>query len=725
MASRSLWYAPSIPPRTPRPSPSRPANKTQQNHVHLISGHRFPMVPSLNLEEAFRYLIDTPQIVKALAPMAWTYVQAPQDGTLWLEWLPPNRNDNRFPSDGYVWADAEQTYRQEYGGYTIEIMQHTVGYRPHVEHMAAHSRTRYHFIAKNPSVPAAPPDPLLWLVHYHQAEQQRILPAQQVPPNQQMSQILNERRWLESQGRLEKKDFMLHDRDHWPRLNVPTAGNPAQQGQQPMYGAHPMGPGAHMRQPSFPQAYPQQPPNKKQRQQPPSVAPGPPEGVLDTSIEDEENTTLGDYFDHLTPRDISVARYTQHHRWMEEVFSSPYASNQIVPADLGLGLMGELRGLTEGILEPPSLDSLDGPQGRPQKPAEAQPFTNLKKEQLEEFNKRVEKHLEDGQAEIARMKADHAAKMQEWKKTKILTQAEKRLRNATWAGHENAVPVYRLEETLTNGHAGATKETVEDVLKDVEGQLGIKIASHKEANMVAEGGLEEEPERPEPEPMDEGLDEQIMEQPQPDSRTASEPQPSTYQQDSTTALQTSAQTQPPTLGQPVAPQAQQSPATNMSGGQGLVDGSDDNMLSMDLNDDAMMGDVDLDMDTGDLEFDTNGLDDIDDPSVSLEPSAPTSNQTPSAPNANAGTPSTATMPASTPLETAQSLAQPAPSQPSAAPAQSESTDMFPDTTFDDLTGGDDGLIDFEGGMGMDDSAFGDALHGMEGADDDDAAAGGS
>jgi hypothetical protein len=44
--------------------------------------------------------------------------------------------------------------------------------------------------------------------------------------------------------------------------------------------------------------------------------------------------------------------------------------------------------------------------------------------------------------------------------------------------------------------------------------------------------------------------------------------------------------------------------------------------------------------------------------------------------------------------------------------------LFDDGTFDDLTNmdgeaSDDGLLDFDGGMGMEDSAFGDAMHGMD------------
>ncbi|KAK4955305.1 hypothetical protein LTR10_007500 [Elasticomyces elasticus] len=480
-------------------NPSQGLQAPLQNHVHLISGHRFPIIASLDLAQALIYLLDAPTIVKTIAPMSWTYVQAPPDGTLWLEWLPPTRMETQaFSSDGYIWADAESTFRHDYKGYTIEVLKHTMGYRMNYDQIASHARTRFHIVAKNPSVNAAPPDPALWIVHYHQAD--RILPASQAPFPPQMQQIMQERKWLESQGKLEKRDFMLHDRQSWPQITVPASNGRGQGGmqQQGMYGQP--GP-SHIQQGrgGQPAYYPQQvasgqPPAAKRQRPNPPVAGGSHDGVHDINIEEEENTTQGDFFDHLTTRDISMARYTQHHRWMEEVFSSPYASNQLVPADLGLGLMGELKGLTDGILEPPQITA-DVGSPRATKPTEAQPFTNLSQDQVAEFNRRVAKHLEEGKAEIERMKAEHEAKMSAWKKSGGVMKAEKRLRLATWEGHEGAVPtVFRVEGQGTV--EGGEGETVQSLVQEVEGLLGMKIAPRKEYKVVEKGGLEREEEVP-------------------------------------------------------------------------------------------------------------------------------------------------------------------------------------------------------------------------------------
>lgn len=713
-----------------------------QPHVHLISLHRYPSIASLNVEAAFRYLLDAPSIVKQIAPMSWNYVSTPQAGTLWLEWIPLEKSDQPFPSDGYVWADPESSYRQEFGGYTIEMRMHVVGYRPGIDQMAQHARTRYHFINKNPSLSAPPPDPSLWLVHYHQSD--RVMPAQQLPISQHMQQTMAQRRWLEAQGRLERRDFMLHDREHWPTLNVPN-----QMQQTSQYGATAMQnryPQQHYPQPS---AGP--PAAKKARTSGPSISmPGSSDGQHDSSIELEEDTALGDFFDHLTQRDISVARYTQHHRWMEEVFSSPYTASQIAPPDLGLGLMGELKGLTDGILEPPIPDLTDRPttaDSKPQQAKEAKRFTNLKQEQFEEFNKRVEKHIQEGQAEIERMKTEHAAKMQDWKKVKSLMQAEKRLRQATWEGHENAVPAYRLEEPATKGHTeeGAPKESVDDIVKEVEDALKVKIISHEDARCVAKGGFQER-KQPSYDP-DQYLNQQdtLLGVPNEQSQETQNPsaandgsaaEPTTHRADPANV------SQPPAGGQMlVVPNAneghamfetsQEQPLPG-AGGASQVEGSstageafgDISGINMD---DALMDGMDLDVGDSNIDFgDDNAAGLNGSPAMPPEPSRAQVSGTDNTDAAASVAPSTTQPPREA---VAQQNEQQAPPSTTDLALAGESglgddtlagdvgdTSMFNDT-FDDLTNidnGDDGLIDFDGGgMGMDDSAFGDALHGMD------------
>lgn len=678
-----------------------------QSHVHLISAHRFPQVANLDFQQAFRYLIDAPTIVKQHAPMSWQYVPPPPDGTMWLEWIPLDKNDHPYPSDGYVWGDMEQSYRQEIGGYTLELRMQAIGYRPGQDQMATHARTRYHFVAKNPSVNAAPPDPSLWLVHYHSAQPSQIMPASQLPVSNQMQNTIAQRRWLESQGRLERRDFMLHDREHWPVLNIPSHAQAQQSGQYAQ--AH-----TQNRYPAYPQSASQAggPPAKRPRTSGPGMPmPGSSDGAQDNSLEIEEDTALGDFFDHLTQRDISMARYTQHHRWMEEVFSSPYASSHIVPADLGLGLMGELKGLTEGILEPPSIDVRESAEPKPAKAKEAEPFTNLKKEQVDEFSKRVAKHLEEGQAELERMKAEHAVKMQDWKKVKSLTLAEKRLRYAKWAVHEDEISAYRLEvEPALNGHVeeGLGKENVDDVVKEVEEMLKIKINSHPDATRVAKGGFQERKQPvyfEQPPAQQDGANDGSINATQQQTTSTSTPaagngEGATFHEDPmATAQSVDAQRNTAHAPQQAPPQptshfGSNQPTSNAMGNTPQAGVQDYNIPGtgvgntpgLDIND-MMDMDVDEHIDFGDTP--TQDFGSVDNGGSSM-PSAqqgqhPTSG---SAETTGAGAGST-----------------------NQRATADTGHDMFNDDTFGDLTNidnGDDGLIDFDAG-----DMFGDAMHGMD------------
>lgn len=51
------------------------------------------------------------------APVQWQYLDAPQDGTIFLTWQPTEYMGMNFASDGYVWNDAEQPFNSEVRGY--------------------------------------------------------------------------------------------------------------------------------------------------------------------------------------------------------------------------------------------------------------------------------------------------------------------------------------------------------------------------------------------------------------------------------------------------------------------------------------------------------------------------------------------------------------------------------------------------------------------------------
>lgn len=334
--------------------------------------------------------------------------------------------------------------------------------------MATHARRRYRLLAKNPSVPSHPPDPQVWLVHYTQAEPHKVVPAQNVKPAEVTQRTFQDRRWIESHGPLQRQEFMLHQRELWPQLQL--AQRKASSPGQTSYPRGPVAqpPVAHPANNRFSGQYYQQQagqsPAKRQRQnpQPPppqsahsNTAPSQPFQVPDTSIEDEEDVTYGDLLDQLTQRELSLTRYMQHHEWMEEIFSSPYATGQIVPMDLGFGLAGELSGVTKGVF-----DAITKPQDAGSQHRKLQP------QELQDFEKRINEHTKQVEAEMNEMRESHVKAMADMKRSKMLLRAERSLRSAEHAD-------------------------IDAVVKDVEAACGGRVVPVGAENLVGRGGLKD------------------------------------------------------------------------------------------------------------------------------------------------------------------------------------------------------------------------------------------
>ncbi|KAF2426165.1 DUF1750-domain-containing protein [Tothia fuscella] len=451
------------------------------NHLHLVSSFRFPLQAQYTPEQAVKLLLDAPRIVGHMHPMAWLYMQnPPADGQVFLTWQSPRVKG--FASDGYIWADPEATFHHNFGGYTLEICLHRAGFAyGRDQHSATHMRSRYRIINRDPNAQGPELDPLtpnLWVVHYGPNALENRMPIDRIPVPMPIRAIFTERQFIESQGALTRKEFMLRDRPNWPTINLTPRSNQGiypvvNQGQPGMARPHP--------QQQQQQFYPQPPgigapPAKRQRQNPSSslqnavVA-----GVShENIINDEEVAELGDYLDHLTPAEISKIRYKQHHEWMEEIFSSVYSISQIVPEELGLGLTGELKVLTDGIFNSPTpKDVLRIPEkDQPGKVQEipTRGYEKLSPGKQEEFEERMAKYLEKGQAEIEAMKTHHAKVVNDFKRTRTYMSSERKLRDAN----------------LPNG------TPVEDIVKDVESAFNISIGPREDQTLIEKGGYEEE-----------------------------------------------------------------------------------------------------------------------------------------------------------------------------------------------------------------------------------------
>ncbi|KAF2198310.1 DUF1750-domain-containing protein [Delitschia confertaspora ATCC 74209] len=481
-------------------------------HVHLVSSYKFPVIPSsLQPANALEYLLNAPKIVNDAAPMSWTYFdRPPQDGTVILTWQPPLLQ-GRFASDGLAWADPEVQYQTEIQGYSLEILIHRSGIRYGLEPVAMHQRARYRIVGKAAGAPL-PVDPSLWIIHYTQADPSHRFPAAQIPIAPETQLQMQQRNYFAKQGQLQRKEFMLRDRNNWPEVKF-SAGipMPGVHGQpRPYY--NPMNPMASMARPPQYQHQPQvpsvgPPPPKRARQAPPTqqpaIIPSSNAGTTADNLEEEEAVSLGDQLDFLTPKEISSARFKQHHEWMEEILSSPYAVHQIVPLDLGLGLMGELAPLTDGLLDAPTSDSFTKITKDPvtSEPADTitiktnpKDYYKLDPEQLAAFEKRVADYTAKEEAALERMKDVHAKKMAELKRSRTYIKAERRLRDVARNGLRTL-----HDSQVSDG--SPSEDPADGIVEELEKSLGVTFEANRNVVCVDKGGyVEEQPAQPAPEP---------------------------------------------------------------------------------------------------------------------------------------------------------------------------------------------------------------------------------
>lgn len=360
--------------------------------------------------------------------------------------------------------------------------------------MAAHSRRRFRLVAA-PNGPQV--DGGLWLVHYGPAEKNDRLQTSMIPLPPQLQQNLAVRQQLLSMGAIVRKEFMLSDRVNWPHIPLPGRGNsmyapPINSRGVPQTLAYPPqghpGVGSTPKRRGVPQVSQSQGPGHVG--QPPMIGGIPPP---EFGFDDDEDTMKGDAFDHITPRDVSMQRYQQNHELMEEILSSPYRMGQIVVADLGLGLRGELASLTDGIFESQGGLALEE---MPKKPY----IGHLDPGLADEFRKRVNEKIEATNAEIEKMKEDHEKRMAKFRSNAVVKHAEIELRSV-----ETGPEGFRLEADQQEDNEGAAgdwsskqNKTMDQILAQVEAALGKHAVVVGQVTRVQDGGYQEP--APEPEP---------------------------------------------------------------------------------------------------------------------------------------------------------------------------------------------------------------------------------
>ncbi|QUC18287.1 uncharacterized protein UV8b_02528 [Ustilaginoidea virens] len=477
-----------------QPDPSSSVPQDLMPHVHLVSSYRYPTMPRLDLSEVAKWLMTAPQIARDRAPFFWTYLDKPADGTILLTWQPLQRLGTNFATDGFVWAPPEQVYKHDLGnGLMLEIYYLKTGYIPG-EQYALHTRRRFRLIPA-PGHPNPPQlDMSLFIVHYGPSEHNDRIPATMVPYDERVNAIMGQRSYLLRAGQIRRKEFMLSDRVNWPSLPELTR---QQMGPQ----ATPRGVPQQMAYP--PHAAPG-PPAKRARhaqgqnqQQQPAAQSAPPADDDDDDDDDDEDVSRGDMFDLWTPRELAIERYRQNHEWMEEILSSAYRLGQIQPSDLNLGLKGELASLTQGIF---AAHGGDLSAQSPEKPYVGRLDPGL----ADEFRKRVDKHIESTQAEMKSMEEEHAKLMASLNAASLLKAKEREVRSIPDPpAPEISTTQDRTEardeqgKTLSPAAAAAaaamhetttTTPPFDEMLKEVEAALGRKIEARPRVKRVQDGG---------------------------------------------------------------------------------------------------------------------------------------------------------------------------------------------------------------------------------------------
>lgn len=379
---------------------------------------------------------------------------------------------------------------------------HKSGYHPPNEAIATHARRRYRLTpAANPSPNLPPCDSSLWIYHYSEADPINRVPAQGITMTPNLTASWSVRRQLQQHGQLVRKEFMLNDRAHWPTINPPS-GNIASYGSQSM--GYPGNVISHLNRTQQQQFLQQQhasgghataPPVKRQRIAPPShtrttTSIAATALAQDALADDDEDTSKGDFMDHLTPRDISTTRFAINHENMEEIFNSPYTIRQIIPGPLGLGRKGEIEELTKGFFDAPTESTPTVPSG-----ADPPRVGRLPPGKADEFRAKAAQKVSALEAEMAEMRRKHNEEMAKIRAGSIIMEEERRLRTAPMSSNS------RFDDWIFDGSVRGTtlgdlgitgpRETVGEIASRVEAFLGKKIVVVPDVDCVQKGGLEE------------------------------------------------------------------------------------------------------------------------------------------------------------------------------------------------------------------------------------------
>lgn len=260
-----------------------------------------------------------------------------------------------------------------------------------------------------------------------------------------MAGIMQQRAQIEKAGRLVRKPFMLTDIANWPALQVPEPLMRPRGNSQAMEDMH-----AAKRQ--------RQDEGKDDDEVLETIEVNPPPG------EDDDK----DIYDLLTPRDISIHRYTRHNEWVEELFASPYAMSKVKPASLGLGRSGPLRRLTKAFYQPALDERLIR---QPEKFSGDDIARAYSKEEVDDFEKQIQEYLAKDKAETVALHQRHETALAQLRDKALYMDPEVRLRHAV-VDPEASDPLDI--ESGSHFHYTASRrkpEKIDDIVAEVSAKL--------------------------------------------------------------------------------------------------------------------------------------------------------------------------------------------------------------------------------------------------------------
>ena len=370
---------------------------------------------------------------------------------------------------------------------------HRFGYQPGHEAIASHCRRRYRLTSSTSNIAI---DPSLWLVHYSTSEPNYRVPVNRISVPPQVQQMMRNRQYLQGQGRLVRKEFMLRDRNNWPTINLPPHpgpnapyGTPGPMGNRAMPGP------IYWQAPVATQSGRGPSPAKRARTSPYATLPELDAAVLDGV--DDEDTSLGDDFDHLTQRDVAMSRYKRNHEWMADVLSYPLSTPDIPSNDRAWELlMRTIFQLPQEEENAVTTTTSSSDEGNDSSAADRQ----------KAFFDRVRQCVAETEAETKRLEGEHTRTVKSFRqRCNVWRTAEERLRQAEWDSNntwrlarESAVEgVGEVGGGSTEGDNNSSDqpppfpvERVMDVVADVEAQIGKRVYVTDEVVMTDPGGLD-------------------------------------------------------------------------------------------------------------------------------------------------------------------------------------------------------------------------------------------